>query len=54
MSDVTEMILDGILCGSCGAYIDDGDEPGHPRNALIARNKKGPLAGGPSKQMLLQ
>jgi hypothetical protein len=31
MGEITEMVLDGILCESCGVYIDDGEIPGHPR-----------------------
>ena len=30
MGEVTEMILEGILCELCGVYIDD-DPPGVPR-----------------------
>lgn len=30
MGDMTEMILDGLLCESCGVYID-GEAPGYPR-----------------------
>lgn len=30
MGEVTEMMVDGVLCEICGAYID-GPAPGHPR-----------------------
>lgn len=31
MGEVSEMVLDGILCEVCGVYIDDDKDPGHPR-----------------------
>lgn len=31
MGDIAEMVLEGILCEVCGIYIEDGEEPGHPR-----------------------
>ena len=31
MSEFTEMIVEGILCETCGVFIE-GDPPGHPRN----------------------
>jgi NMD protein affecting ribosome stability and mRNA decay len=31
MGEIAEMMLSGILCESCGSYIEDGEEPGHPR-----------------------
>lgn len=31
MGDISEMIMEGIFCENCGTYIDDGEEPGHPR-----------------------
>lgn len=30
MGEITEMILEGILCQLCGSFID-GDEVGYPR-----------------------
>jgi len=32
MGDVSEMMLDGTLCATCGTFIDRGDEeePGFP------------------------
>ena len=30
MGEIAEMVLEGILCKSCGGYID-GEETGHPR-----------------------
>lgn len=30
MGETTEMILEGILCESCGVFIDDAN-PGYPR-----------------------
>lgn len=26
MGDVTEMILDGVLCEECGCYLEDNEE----------------------------
>ncbi|MFP3390646.1 hypothetical protein [Brevibacillus sp. SIMBA_040] len=31
MGEVAEMILSGLLCQVCGTYMDDLQEPGHPR-----------------------
>lgn len=31
MGEMAEMMLDGTLCGGCGAYIDDDDGDGIPR-----------------------
>ena len=30
MGEASEMVLEGLLCTSCGSYID-GEEPGYPR-----------------------
>ena len=30
MSDIADMMIEGVLCSQCGVYIE-GDEPGHPR-----------------------
>ena len=30
MGEATEAILEGMLCESCGSFID-GEAPGHPR-----------------------
>jgi hypothetical protein len=30
MGDITELILEGVLCDVCGCYIDD-DTNGYPR-----------------------
>jgi hypothetical protein len=35
MGDVTEMILEGILCKQCGQYI--GKSVGYPQKCMIAR-----------------
>ena len=29
MSDIADMMIEGVLCSQCGVYIE-GDEPGHP------------------------
>jgi hypothetical protein len=31
MGEISQMILKGILCEVCGAYIEDWEEPGYPR-----------------------
>jgi hypothetical protein len=31
MGEITEMILEGILCEGCGVYIEDGEAHGYPR-----------------------
>jgi hypothetical protein len=30
MGEITELILEGVLCETCGDYIDNDDIPGHP------------------------
>lgn len=37
MGEVTDMILDGILCEECGEYIDD-DETGYPRKCAACED----------------
>ncbi|GBG09475.1 hypothetical protein PAT3040_04121 [Paenibacillus agaridevorans] len=39
MGDIADMILEGILCKGCGSYIDDGEEPGHPRTCDDCENE---------------
>ena len=38
MSEFTELIFEGILCQTCGEYLDDAsdesDAPGYPRNCM--------------------
>ena len=38
MSEFTELIFEGIVCQSCGEYLDDIaddiDVPGYPRNCM--------------------
>jgi hypothetical protein len=31
MGEIAEMMLEGILCQSCGVYIDEGEAQGFPR-----------------------
>jgi hypothetical protein len=31
VGEIAEMVLNGILCEQCGAYIADGEEAGYPR-----------------------
>ena len=38
MGEVTEMILEGILCELCGVYIDD-NPPGVPRKCKNCRRQ---------------
>lgn len=40
MGDSVEMIMDGVLCKVCGGYIDDGEEPGHPRTCDSCREDR--------------
>ena len=42
MSDVADMIVEGILCEACGVYIEDDEAAGYPRqcNDCKPRNKK--------------
>lgn len=30
MGEIADMMINGSMC-PCGAFIEDGDEPGHPR-----------------------
>lgn len=30
MGEIADMILEGIICATCGLFID-GEQPGHPR-----------------------
>jgi len=39
MGDVAEMVLDGILCESCGEFI--GEAVGHPRDCRSCREAMG-------------
>lgn len=38
MSEFTELIFEGILCQTCGEYLndvaDESDAPGYPRNCM--------------------
>jgi hypothetical protein len=38
MGEVAEMMLEGILCESCGEFID-GENPGHPRECADCENE---------------
>ena len=42
MGDTADMMIEGILCQSCGAYIDDEESedggPGYPRNCTDCAN----------------
>lgn len=40
MGEMTEMILNGLLCDVCGAYMDDLEEPGYPRTCDDCENRK--------------
>lgn len=31
MGEIADWILEGGLCQTCGAYLEDGNEPGYPR-----------------------
>ncbi len=37
MGEITEMVLDGILCELCGVFI--GDAVGHPRKCITCRRQ---------------
>ena len=32
MGDISEMMLDGTLCQTCGSYIEEGEAQGFPRD----------------------
>lgn len=32
MGEISEMMLEGILCQECGGYIDDGQADNYPRS----------------------
>uniref|UniRef100_A0A6M3K994 Uncharacterized protein n=1 Tax=viral metagenome TaxID=1070528 RepID=A0A6M3K994_9ZZZZ len=36
MGDIADMMLEGILCETCGEFLDDG-APGHPRRCPACR-----------------
>lgn len=38
VGDVSEMMLEGILCEECGCYIEDGLIPGYPRSCPDCEN----------------
>ncbi|MGK5511744.1 hypothetical protein [Brevibacillus formosus] len=40
MGELTEMMLSGMLCQVCGAYMDDFDDPGHPRTCQDCKEEK--------------
>ncbi|WPQ59542.1 hypothetical protein [Paenibacillus polymyxa] len=31
MGEIAEMIIEGILCETCGSYIEEGEPQGFPR-----------------------
>jgi len=39
MSEITEMILEGILCEICGVYLDDREEKPHPHKCEDCENE---------------
>lgn len=38
MGEISEMILDGLLCEVCGSYID-GESPGYPRTCELCKEE---------------
>ncbi|WP_268811922.1 hypothetical protein [Brevibacillus reuszeri] len=40
MGEVTDMMLSGLLCQVCGAYMDDFEEPGYPRTCEDCEENK--------------
>lgn len=40
MGEVTEMILNGLLCDVCGVYMEDLEESGYPRTCVDCENRK--------------
>lgn len=34
MGEIAEMMLGGLMCEGCGEFMDDFEEPGHPRRCL--------------------
>lgn len=39
MGEISEMILNGLLCEVCGTYVD-GEEPGYPRKCEDCENEE--------------
>lgn len=39
MGEITEMVLEGILCDSCGGMVD-GNASGHPRQCAYCEEEK--------------
>lgn len=40
MGEAAELILSGLLCQVCGEYMDDFEEPGHPRTCDSCSDEK--------------
>jgi hypothetical protein len=41
MGDIAEMILEGLLCQVCGAYIEEGEAEGYPRSCSDCETEGG-------------
>ena len=37
MGEIADMVLDGIMCETCGEIIDGGEEAGYPRQCAGCR-----------------
>ena len=35
MGEIAEMMLEGVLCEGCGAYIEEGEPGGFPRRCEV-------------------
>lgn len=40
MGDIADMMLEGLLCGQCGEYIDDDGADGYPRSCGGCRGEE--------------
>lgn len=40
MGEISEMILEGLLCQVCGSYMDDFEEPGYPRTCEDCKERE--------------
>ncbi len=40
MGDISEMMLEGTLCQSCGEFIDDGCDDGYPRDCAGCKGEQ--------------
>lgn len=39
MGEIAEMMVNGLLCQSCGVLMDDHEEPGYPRSCAACQHE---------------